>query len=76
MRDVSALLGVPARNIEREIDPATTFLSPSFSEVNALCSIAANVNLIRANLRGQAVDRLDDWPEPFKRAVVQLLPGA
>lgn len=75
MRDVSALLGVPARNIERELDPEATQLSPTFAETNALCAIAANLNMIRSNLRGRAVGRVDDWPEPFKRAVSQLLPG-
>ncbi len=75
MGDVSALLGVPARNIEREIDPDTSFLSPAFAETNALCAIAANRSLIRLNLRSRCVDRVDDWPEPFKRAVLELLPG-
>ena len=73
--DVSALLGVPERNIEREIDPKTTLLSPTFAESNALCAIAANIPLIRANLRSRAVDNFDDWPEPFKGAIRQLLPG-
>ena len=67
--DVSALLGVPERNIEREIDPETTFLAPAFAEANALCAIAANVDMIRANLRTGAVERTDDWPAPFKRAI-------
>lgn len=76
MRDVSALLGVHSRNIEYEICPETTFLSPTSVGNLALFAIAKNRNLIRANLQTCAVDRTDDWPEPFKRAIAQLLPGA
>ncbi len=75
MRDASALFGVPERNIERQLDPATTLLSAEFAPPLALCAIAANKNLIRANLRGDVSIDLDGWPEPLRAAITQLLPG-
>ncbi len=75
IRDASTLLAVPERNIERECDPKTTHLSPEFATTNALCAIAANVPMIRANMREGGIDGVDDWPEPFRAAIKQLLPG-
>lgn len=76
LRDVSALLSVPERNIERELDPATTFLSGECTEPLALCGIAANSRLIRVNLINKAIDGIDGWPEPYRKALAQLVPGA
>jgi hypothetical protein len=91
LREVSALLGVPERNIERAADPGqpegkpgakphpqTTRLplGDSGQLVNlALCAIAANEGLIRANLRERAVDGVANWPDPLKSAVEKLIPG-
>ncbi len=76
--DVSALLGVPARNIERELLPETTMLptAPGVeAETLALCAIVANKDLIRAKLQDRVVDGVSGWPEPFRSAVEQLIPG-
>lgn len=74
MRDVEALLAVPPRNIERELQ-RDIVVSPSFSEINALAALSANAAFIRAQLQGGADIRWAKWPERLKLAVQAIRSG-
>jgi len=70
MRAASVLLCVPERNIEREIDPETTFLDLQSPELMGICAIAKNKGLIKANMH--AIKGVADWPERLRDAVTNL----
>lgn len=80
------LVLLPSRTALREMDPAAAKDAESLrSQVEAagLCAIAANKNLVRANVRklvrfdiaGNAMNGFTHWPEPYRAAMTAINTG-